>query len=245
MFVLIEYNQNYESNYNLILEKLKLYNFTPITLFKIKLNNKNQIKNDLNLITKIKETLNPKYSAIQINIEKQDNSTIGFVNQLKQNFDLTIGLGGLNKTNRFFLEQTQIDILQDPQNSKFKNKIDFIHHLNSGLNHVLCNYAKEKNISFLFTLNFFSGKPFHKSKEIARINQNLKLARKYNIPIIINYIIKEPNNIKTIEELKTIMNIFEISTNQKNQSFEILTNQIKSNQIKKTLKYITKGLNIV
>ncbi|MCA9459489.1 MAG: hypothetical protein KC550_02990, partial [Nanoarchaeota archaeon] len=198
----------------------------------------------INNIKKIKEKVNPLYSAIQINLEKQDNSTIGFINQLKHDFDLIIGLGGLNKTNRFFLYQTQIDILQDPQNSRLKNKIDFIHHFNSGLNQILCNYAKEKRVSFLFTLNFLSGKTFHKAKEIARINQNLKFARKYEIPIIINYIINTPIQIKTTEKLLSIIDIFETSCEQKTNSFNIFENKIKENQIKRTNNYIADGLII-
>lgn len=241
MFVLIEYNEFYSEN----LKKCQEFNLIPIIMFKIILRDKVQIKKGIEELNQLKSKLSPKFSAVQISLEKIENSTIGTVNNMKNNFDIVIGLGGLNKVNRFFLESCQIDFLQDPQNTLFLGKMDFIHHFNSGLNHILCKIAKEKNIGLISTLNFSYGKKFYIPKEIGRINQNLKFARKYGIPSIINFIVKFPTQIKTIVELKGIMSFFDLSPIQKKESFEILEKKIKENKFKNSEKYISRGIKII
>lgn len=241
MFILIEYNEFYKKN----LEKCKILNLIPIPMFKILLNNKNQIKEDLEKLKQLKEKINIKYSAVQISLGKIENSTIGTINNFKNHFDIVIGLGGLNKVNRFFVESTQIDFLQDPHNTLFLGKMDFIHHFNSGMNHILCKLAKEKNIGLINSLNFTYGKKFFIPKEIGRINQNLKFARKYDINSIINFIVKYPAQIKTKEELLGIMSFFDLSTKQKKASFQILENKINENNFKKSQNYISNGIEII
>ena len=241
MFVLVEYNDFYEKN----IKNIKKHNFIPITLFKISLNGKNQIKEQLLQIEIQKKTLKPQYSAIQVTIERLENSTIGTINNLKNYFDLVIGLGGLNKINRFFIEDTQIDLIQDPHNSLFKTKMDFIHHFNSGLNQVLCKIAKEKEIGLFISLNFTQVIKKNFAKEFGRINQNLKFARKYNIPIYLNYIIRDSNQLKTPFELKSIMSLFDLSLSQKTNSINLLEQKIKENNFKKSEKAICDGIEII
>jgi len=237
MFVLVEFNNNYKE----ILKELKKLNFIPIVLFNLNLNNKINYNENLNKINEIIKKNKIKYKGIILNIDKNDNKLIGIINNLKLKFDLVIGLGGLNKINRFFLENTNIDFLLDPQNSKFKNKIDFIHHFNSGLNQVLFNFAKNKNISFIFSLNEFNKKypnNYLISKEIGRINQNIKLCEKFKITFYLNYIIKNKFEIKNINQLNSIISLFNTSTKQKKENIYVLENKIQINTNKNTLKYI-------
>lgn len=240
MFILLEYNDSYEKN----LKELKKYDYTPVILFKLILNNKNQIKEDLQKIKQQYDKIKPKYCAVQVTLEKIENSTIGTVNNLKNYFDIVIGYGGLNKVNRFFLEQTQIDFLQDPQNITFGSKIDFIHHFNSGLNHILCKYTKEKNIGYIFSLNFTQESKIQIPKEIGRINQNLRFARKYLAPSILNFIIQNPNQIKSIVEIISIFSFFDLSTQQKKESLNALESKISSNRQQKSPQYIVNGLEL-
>lgn len=241
MFVLVEYNNSYKES----IKECKKLNLTPVTIFNIILKDKIETKNQLDKIKEIKNKVQPFYSAIKITIEKLDNSTQGFINGLKNDFNILIGQGGLNKINRFFLEDTQIDFLLDPQNSYFKSKIDFIHHFNSGLNQVLCKAAKEKETGLFFSLNFTYGKKYNIAKEMGRINQNIKFARKYELPILINYLIQNPNQIKSKQEISAIMSLFEISTQQVKESLEIIENKINQNKLKKSQEYITEGISII
>lgn len=242
MFVLVEYNQNYNKS----LQEIKKYELTAVTLFSINLKDKINNNRQLEEIQKLKEKIKPEYSAIQIKLEKIENTTHSFISNLNQQFDITIGYGGLNKINRYFLEQTNIDFLQDPQNSTYQNKFDFIHHFNSGLNHVLCNFAKQKNIDFLISLNFTNiFNKYNLTKEIGRINQNLKFAKKYKIQTILNFIIENDFQVKSIQEIKGIFSLFEVSTKQFFESIKILENKIKLNQLKKSENYITEGIKII
>ncbi|RLE45325.1 hypothetical protein DRJ22_04615 [Candidatus Woesearchaeota archaeon] len=62
---------------------------------------------------------------------------------------------------------------------------DFLHHRASGLNHVLCRLAK-KHGSFV-AFNFSSvlvADDFFRAKIIGRMQQNIRLCRKYRIPML-------------------------------------------------------------
>jgi len=244
MYILVEYNNLLEKN----LEDIKKLNYVPVILFNIRFNSKIQINNDLTKILEIKSQIIEKYKtnqlyfSILINLEKFDNNFSNIINQQKQNFNLIIGQGGLNKENKFFIENTKVDFLINPQSSKKKSKIDFIHHFNSGLNHILCRYAKEKEIDFIYTINNISNRS--NLKEIGRINQNIKFNRKYKNKIYINFLIKNQNQIKTQIELNSIYSIFEISNEQKKQSFNILKEKIQKNKLKNSSKYISNGIYI-
>lgn len=239
MFILL--NNSY---YNELKELVELNNLVPVVLFQITLSDKNSNKKSFDELIKLKNSLNPKYSAIQIKLDKIENQTSGIIDSLKRNFDIVIGLGGLNKINRFFLEQTKIDFLQDPHNSLYMNKTDYIHHFNSNINHVLCNLANEKETGFLFTLNFSKNKKYI-YKEIGRINQNIKFARKFKIPTLINFIIEDEEQIKSKFELMAIMSLFDMSSIQKKESLLILENKIKENAFKKSSSYIDRGIEII
>jgi len=234
-------------------EKIKNNDFNIIKVFNINFNNKNQIKEDLTKILDelkslsdlknnyLKNNLN-LYSALIIHIDKFENSTSGLINQLKSNFDLIIGKGGLNKINKFFIEQTNIDFLLDPQNSIDKVKFDFIHHFNSGVNHILCREMEKKGIGFMFSLNNITNKYF--VKEMGRINQNLSFSRKFNIKSSLNFIIDNENQIKTKNQLDSIYSLFDISNDQKVEFKNILTNKILKNCEKKSQNYILDGINL-
>lgn len=243
MFVLLEYNKE---TYIELLNEIKRQKLTPVVLFKLDFNLKDQIKSNLEKIKEIKIQNQIKYNAIQIilPVEKINNNFSSIINGLKQEFDIVIGLGGLNKINRFFLEETNIDFLQDPQNSIFNPKIDFIHHFNSGINEILCNMAKKKEIGFIFSLNFIDIKTKYMAKEFGRINQNLIFAQKSKISFYLNYIIQNKNQIKSKKELMWILSLFDTNNINKSESIEILENKINNNNLKKSSNYLIKGITI-
>ena len=238
MLVLLKYNNLYEKN---VVEVKKL-GYVPITLFELQLDDKEQIRKDLNTIFDKIENLKPQYSAIGLYLKKIDNSTSSLINNLKKDFDIIIGYGGMNKINRYFIEQTNIDFLLDPHNSSYYNKIDFIHHFNSGLNHVLLNVAKEKQIKLFFSLNFIYNSKKNIPKEIGRISQNIKFARKYNIPVHINYIISSPNQLLSLHDLKKTLSIFGMSSKQIVDSTNLLKTTIDNNRFKNSKLYINKDI---
>ena len=239
MYVLVKYSSNYEE-----LKKLcNKYNYTSIPLFSLSLGKqKDKNKQSLQKLKNLVNSKNFKNKAIHITLYHIDNSTQGIINQLKQDFDIVIGQGGLNKVNRFFLEQTQIDFLQDPHTSKFKIKFDFIHHFNSGLNHILCKFARDKQIGLIHSLNFMKEKGVILTKDLARISQNIKFARKYNLSLYVNYIIENKEDIIDFQKLSSFQKIVGMDTVQIKYSKTILEQKYIENINKKSKEHISKGL---
>ncbi len=236
MHVLVEYNDNLEK----VFDELKRFDYVPVVLFELNYEDKNSFSKKLNDLKERKKQFD--FTAVKVVLKKIDNSLVGSINNLKNDFDLVIGMGGLNKTNRFFLESTQVDFLMGPQNSLFKPKIDFIHHFNSGLNHVLCEYARSKGIGFVFSFNFFRADKRYIAKEIGRINQNLRFARKFSIPSYLNFVVSNVADVKSLVELKGIMSFFDLSTEQVEESFEVLKKKIEMNRYMKSGKYVAEGI---
>lgn len=240
MFILVKYNSN---NFDTLSKLSKSFNYIPVALYTLTLSkNKEENKNEIQKLKILVNSTNQEYSALQITLHAMDNTTQGIINQLKQEFDIIIGIGGLNKVNRFFLEQTQIDFLQDPHNSQFKVKFDFIHHFNSGLNHILCKFAQEKKIGLIYSLNFMQKKGIIILKDIGRISQNTQFSNKYSIPIYANFIIEKEKDILSLNQLESIQKQLKLTTKQIRNSQNILEKKIKYNQKKKTKEFISDGL---
>jgi RNase P/RNase MRP subunit p30 len=238
-----------------IFSKISELNQIPIFLYSIEISNKEISKINLNKIIKYKNFfenyIKKKYNiinfktAIELDVLEINNFTSNFICDLKDKFDLLIGIGGLNKINRFFIEQTKIDILKNPQNDEKKQKIDFLHHLNSGMNHILFKLAKEKNISILISLNFLELYNNYKvSKEIGRINQNLLFSRKYQIKTKFCFEIKTQYQIKTKTEENFILSLFNLSTIQKKESIYFFENIIKEKEKTNNNNFICDGIKV-
>lgn len=239
MHVLVEYNKNYED----VCKELSLLNFIPVTIFKLRLSGKLEIISQLEKIRELKKRINPKCSAIQVQIDKMENSTVGTVNSLRSEFDIVIGLGGLNKINRFFLEDTLIDFLRDPHNVIFRNKMDFIHHQNSGINHVLCNLANERDIGMFFSLNFVLGQNKNIAKEFGRISQNIKFCQKYKVDVLLNFAISNVNQIKSCNQLKKISTLFNLSSQMSSKNNTLLGDVINKNKFRASDKHVIDGIS--
>lgn len=236
MYVFVDGN-----SYNKSLgKKLEKENLVPVKVYSITYEDKKQAKKELEQLL---ETLQKeKNLALRLFLNKTDNYLPKFIELAKEFFDIVIGYGGLNKMNRYLLEQTKIDFLQDPHSTLYKNKIDFIHHFNSGLNHILCKFAKEKKKGLFISLNCSNEKGKNFAKNFGRINQNLKLANKYAIPVFLSFIISSKYEIKNKKEHEALMKLFNVSTTQIKENLSILEKTIKINREKKEKTYIRKGI---
>lgn len=231
----------YSEKVNLELSKK---NLIPIFLYSLDYKNKNTSRD---LVSDIKNQIKkqkPNFKAILIDIHKIDNSLIGFLNSLKQDFDIVIVKGGYNKINRFVLESTNVDFLMDPHSSSSKKKFDFIHHFNSGLNHVLISLASENRTYILNTLNSFNNKS-NVYKEVGRINQNLVLARKKELPIGFTYIISSEEFICSERKLEQTLSMFDISTKQKKEATRTIGKVLSRNKLRKSEKFIDDKIQLL
>ena len=225
-------------------KKIKEFNLTPLPVYFLKYITYTQAKENLLEIINKKNQQNYNNFAIFIEIEKIDQQTQQFINNLHKEFSIIFVQGGLNKINRFILESTSADVLVDPHTSKYKIKTDFIHHFNSGINHILATFAKEKETIFMINLNSFIQKKKNLSKDIGRISQNIKLCRKYNIPIFLNYIVYKQSQIKTYAELSNILHLLGGSKEQSSNMFSSFEKKVEENNMLNSKNTITKGLYI-
>jgi len=210
-----------------------------LLLFTISLGTKTDKENIKKLKEKLQNYKNYK-KAILIKIEKITNSIISNINNISQSFDLIIGQGGLNSINRFFVEQTKIDLLLDPHTSEFEQKFDFIHHFNSGMNHILFNLMKEKEMCILISLTKYIGNKSLFYKDIGRINQNLMLARKSKIKTIFANFYETDNKLRSQKEINQLLKIFDISTKQIKESENFFNNHFNNKDKYQEIKVLSK-----
>ncbi len=100
------------------------------------------------------------------------------------------------------LERGQVDIAFDFEQS---TKKDFIHHRNSGLNQILCKIIKDNNITLAFS---FSSILNSKNPQLlGRITQNLQLAKKYSMKIILASFTNNPYRMSSPKDLASLLKI--------------------------------------
>ena len=108
-------------------------------------------------------------------------------------------------SNRTFFESKKTDIIFRLEKSKDK---DFTHQRNSGFNHVLAKLASENNIRIAFSLEDLKKENF--PVLIGRILQNIMLAKKYNLNVIIGSFANRPNKIKSPYDLQAFGRVLKI-----------------------------------
>ena len=97
-------------------------------------------------------------------------------------------------------------------------KRDFIHHRNSGLNHVLATIAHTHNIKVAFNLNSLLN--MENKNIFARISQNIRLCRKYKIPMVIGSFAATPYEMRNYYDLVSLFKILGMTTLEIKKSFE-------------------------
>ena len=132
---------------------------------------------------------------------KTKEELIKKVDKARGRYKFIVVLGGNNEINRTALESNYADLLLNPERKKEK---DFMHYRNSGLNNVLCKIAKEKGKAI--GIDFSEIKKMRERKDaerLGRILQNMRLCRKYKVPVVIASFAKNSRELVHAAELKT------------------------------------------
>lgn len=106
-----------------------------------------------------------------------------------------------SEKNRWLVEKNRNFILY---NLEYQQKNDFIHHRNSGLNHILCSFACENNVRI--GISFSSLVHAHKKTKsvlIGRISQNIKLCRKYKVQLVLSSFANSVYDMKSPYDLQS------------------------------------------
>ena len=97
--------------------------------------------------------------------------------------DIILVDGGDTEINRMASECWEVDILSHPERNREK---DFMRQRNSGINDVIAKLMAEKCIAIEFNFNeILNSRGMFRSRVIGRMRQNVRLARKYNAPMIL------------------------------------------------------------
>ena len=140
--------------------------------------------------------------------------------------------------NREILSSKNIDILVSPE----KNRIeDFLHHRNSGLNHILCNLAKKNRIAIAFSFNeVLKSNGVERAKIIGRMQQNVRLCRKYKVEMIIASFATNKYEMRSLNDLKSFGAVIGMNPREIKRAFEVVKDILR---IKK--EYVAEGIRIL
>ena len=168
----------------------------------------------------------------EVEIDKAKN-----INQIRKlNKELNIVEGG--RLNREILTCKNIDILVSPEKNRGE---DFLHHRNSGLNHILCNLAKKNKIAIAFSFNeVLKTNGINRAKIIGRMRQNVKLCRKYKVDMIIASFAKDKYEIRSLSDLKSFARVIGMNSLEVKRAF-IIADEI----LKRKKEYIADGIKIL
>lgn len=120
---------------------------------------------------------------------------------------------------RHIIEQVRPDILIGVE---FSRRKDFVHHRASGLNHVLAEIARQKNVSVGFD---FSSLLKLKNCDCAvcmgRMSQNIRFARKYNFNMVIASFASSPWHLRSGHDLTSFFKNLGLTAGEVKQSLGV------------------------
>jgi ribonuclease P/MRP protein subunit RPP1 len=167
-----------------------------------------------------------------ININKITNES-----QLKRlNDKLIIVEGG--ELNREILSKKNVDILLSPEKNR---REDFLHHRNSGLNHILCKIAYRNKIIIGFSFNeILKSNEVKRAKILGRMKQNIKLCRKYKVNMIVGSFANNKYEMRSLNDLKSFARVIGMNSLEVKKAFSLIQDIFKNKQ-----GFISEGIKIL
>jgi len=121
---------------------------------------------------------------------------------------------------------------------------DLIHQRNSGLNHITCRMAADKDIAIGFSFSSLLDRRT-RSVRMGRMAQNIKLCRKYKVKMIIASFAAKPMHMRSPVDLKSLFQTFGMTAVETGMSHKNLQYLIDQNILKNSGKIIAKGAQLV
>ena len=103
------------------------------------------------------------------------------------------------KKDRGLIESKKADLIYGFETLSRK---DGFHFLNSGLNHVIVKLMKDKNVSYGLSFSQLVGvSKLEQSIILGRIMQNIKLCKKYKVPVVVGSFANSPYLMRDSKDL--------------------------------------------
>lgn len=173
---------------------------------------------------------------IFLGFEARNPHEIEILSQKRKKFDILLAQGGELKMNRAAVETPEVDILTHPS---FERN-------DSGLNHVLMKLAKENNVAI--EINFrevLINERKSRSKTIQKMIENVNLAKKIGVPLIICSGALSHWELRDPLELSSFMIELGLKTNEAVGCISKIPEKIISqNKERKNQKWIMPGVKI-
>ena len=139
---------------------------------------------------------------------KKINIEIGLiVNQKNMNRAAKISrflVAKSSEKDRIFIESNKIKIIYGFEESGRK---DYIHQRASGLNHILCELARENNVSAGFSYCLITSNK-NPALVIGRIIQNIELCKKYKVNTVIASFSSNPFELRSHYDISSMFRLF-------------------------------------
>lgn len=109
-----------------------------------------------------------------------------------------------NNRDREVIEGLKPDLIFSFENTARK---DFIHQRASGINHILCKLAKEKEVMIGFSLSDILNAEDNKLI-LGRIIQNIQLCKKFKVKTLVASFAKSPFEMRSMHDITSLFQIF-------------------------------------
>ncbi len=163
---------------------------------------------------KKKEKIEELRQDTNIEIKIGVKADIKNISKVKKKNDFII-IESSDKT-RHIIEKLKPNLIY---NLELVGRKDFIHHRNSGLNQILCKLAnKNKVIIGINFNNFLKETKLRKDIIIGRIQQNIKLCRKYKVKMLIGSFATSPYEMRNPQDLLSFAIILGMHPKEAKQS---------------------------
>lgn len=160
------------------------------------------------------------YFIIQIQIEMFEFRDIQItqIKTLKHQCDMLMVHSYSNMMLEQIISKKAAHMIVNVFSQKIVNRYDFIHHFNSGINHVLCSDMSQNSMFLGVEISEFNTvSSLKQSKYFSSCIQNSKLATKAKVPHIVFKLINSREDIRSSREIESIQKSF-----FKAQPFQIL-----------------------
>ncbi|MBB6067484.1 ribonuclease P protein component 3 [Methanococcus maripaludis] len=136
------------------------------------------------------------YSGVKISTKNQ-NEMEKAVKKYRNKVDILLVEGGDVKINRRVLEMNDVDILSTPELNRMDN----------GLDHILARLGSTNRVAIELNFgNLLKSKNYDRSKILWAFQRNLKLAKKYDTPVVISSGANDIYGIKAPGDLRGFLN---------------------------------------
>jgi len=134
------------------------------------------------------------------------------------------------KSDLTLIESNNRNILKKKPNIIFniEGTRDFIHQRDSGLDHVICKDMHKYNVAYAIPFSSILNSD-DRERLIGRIMQNLKLCRKYKVPVVVASFAKSPFDMRNSKDLLSFCQTLGMHASEAKNALERTEEIIKEN----------------